>query len=824
MRVLLPLRFLAYFAAFGAAIWYLGPLVSFSGYAVLQPVMLRLLALVVLFTWLAYRFWVRRRQELAADQLRSGQSGAKTKRPAYVYALFGVPALFLTTMWTISYFANKEYLDEVGLAVERASYELHELESLQPEELSAFEFLPLLNELRNPSLGELGTHQPLFRRFGLNQSVYTSRAFARVYDQALQQLLLSTLVLELESNLRELELESNLREEVSWPELFDSLKHYLMLYSSLHSDMQSMRTFMEDLLHKRWSRLLSAEQFELLDQHIAELFREGRDAPQPWFDIDEVLVTSVRAKLLQKPVEAFIFQRLQSPDINQGTPFSVSGALGGAASARLFAYSTGQSIDRPIAPLYTKAGYLDIWKAKSRQLLESFAEDYWVLGPESGTLGQARLDAAHDNLRTLYFQAYALEYNRLLNDLVLIPAASRPELFDQLSLLSHPATSISALARAILDEVDLRPSAPGNAVAATNMLANAAAEPSSSPTSAASRVMSDTDFERQLADEFRFLETVVDGSVDQAIADLHAAVQAMSRSDVDAPTHLVEQVKNANLNLDYLTRQMPAFPASQLSTLSSQASLLFIEDSLIARVQNAWSADIAIFCRGAINGRYPFSPGASSDVSLADFIHFFQPDGKLDSFFMEYLADVVDTSGSSWRIRPEFSEKITLSPDSLRLFQQADRIRRAYFYELSEDFGFEFGLRPNRVDHRAVRVDLQIDDQVMTYAQGPIFQQHFRWPGARPDGARISIELLPTEEKVALKEEYGSRRPVSFTESGPWAWQRLLDRAGIQPAGSSKDFFVRWAFDAVWVIYELQTQNGLDWKTELAGFRCPESL
>src|SRR5262249_32667664 len=58
----------------------------------------------------------------------------------------------------------------------------------------------------------------------------------------------------------------------------------------------------------------------------------------------------------------------------------------------------------------------------------------------------------------------------------------------------------------------------------------------------------------------------------------------------------------------------------------------------------------AELCPAVVNGRYPFVPTATDDVSIGDFGRLFSPGGAFDGFVNTLLRRYVDTSGKVWRV------------------------------------------------------------------------------------------------------------------------------------------------------------------------------
>ena len=75
-----------------------------------------------------------------------------------------------------------------------------------------------------------------------------------------------------------------------------------------------------------------------------------------------------------------------------------------------------------------------------------------------------------------------------------------------------------------------------------------------------------------------------------------------------------------------------------------------------------------------------------------------------------------------------------------------------------------------------------------------------------------------------LSQSGGS--PARLSETGPWAWFKLLDQAQIRPLGAGQ-FQVTFQLGGLQAIYQMQTPGSTSNPfslQEMVGFQCPEQL
>jgi type VI secretion system protein ImpL len=235
----------------------------------------------------------------------------------------------------------------------------------------------------------------------------------------------------------------------------------------------------------------------------------------------------------------------------------------------------------------------------------------------------------------------------------------------------------------------------------------------------------------------------------------------------------------------------------------------------MSAINGAYTAEVAPFCRQAVAGRYPFDQNSEREVALQDFGQFFGIGGTLDSFFQEYLINLVDTTSGTWRVKPSVADSITLNSTSLRQLRRAKDIQRAFFMQGGRMPAISFDLRPTRMDANTTHFMLNIDGQRTTYSHGPIMNQTFNWPG-NTGFSQVQFQFTPP----TAAGQSGSTVP------GPWAWFKLLDKANVSETNVSELFEATFSLDERWVTYELRANSAFNPFNlpELRAFRCPDRL
>jgi type VI secretion system protein ImpL len=218
-------------------------------------------------------------------------------------------------------------------------------------------------------------------------------------------------------------------------------------------------------------------------------------------------------------------------------------------------------------------------------------------------------------------------------------------------------------------------------------------------------------------------------------------------------------------------------------------------------------------CRAAFAGRYPFVRGSQQDAPLADFAKYFAPGGVFDQFFQANLKDFVDTAANPWRQKSSAGQSLGLSPDAIRQFQSAAKIRDAFFSS-GPNLQVQFDLKLLDLSPAADNVHFYNEGQDSAFRGGQGQATRIQWPGpAAGTGVRITFET-PDKQQAVLQK------------TGPWALFRLLEESSLQHSGGPERFTVSFQAQSFTARFELQASsvNNPFSLGEARNFHCPESL
>jgi hypothetical protein len=319
--------------------------------------------------------------------------------------------------------------------------------------------------------------------------------------------------------------------------------------------------------------------------------------------------------------------------------------------------------------------------------------------------------------------------------------------------------------------------------------------------------------------EDRVLEEQKDkGSVLQAVysqlTELHRYLLAIQ----NAPSPGKSALKAVQLRLDhnstdpiFATRQMAKTLPSPLNRwvdkLADQAwHVVMIE--AVHYMELDWRDTIVNTFNSQLANKYPFNPRSKEDVSLDAFERFFKTGGLLDTFYQQNLKLFVDNSQG---LNEEGN--VIIREDVLIQLHSAQKIRDIFFSS-QNGMGTQFAVETVGLSGNKRRSVLNLDGQLVDYAQGRNYTAHLVWPNNMREGNESKLTLVGINST-----------PRSITFSGPWAQFRLFD-AGQLTNVQDGSFTARFSVDGGTMTYRIYTDT-LD--NPFAGglfshFRLPDTL
>ena len=765
------------------------------------------------------------------------------------YSLVGLVTLGLLAGWLNSYLANTGLIAATNSA--STAYATDYAALINEDVINDTDFLKVidpLDKLRNMPRGyENATFSaPASETLGLGQHKRLATTATAAYRTGLDRMLRPRILLHLEQRLDTL---------LNKPEqLYEPLKVYMMLGGDPNIPVDT--ALISGWMQGDWEALYPGEPNKVvrnsLRNHLDAMLTLATGTTRP-IGLNGDLVKAAQKSLarLSLAERAFALMRstARSPDVQDWTV----DAHAGPDAAQVFTTNDGTPLESIGVPaLFTYDGFYVLFLEKMKAVMSLLQDERWVLG-EAG--GAEVLDKQFANLGPDLFRIYDQEFTKTwtqaLGRLKLQSfAADKPE-YAALRAATGTASPIKLLLESISDETrltearesteEVEQDAAGGAVdkitgKVTKKLASKATSKIKSALGGTLGNMAQIGLDAAKKSESRGGEVqaafVPGAIIQERFRRYHELTE--KQGDKNQIDLLVEQLRGLYQSLldeqnfeqaAQARTNMQAF-LSGLSTSASRleppfdgmfkAAMGEFEQKIIgervADLKGQLTGSVTRDCVNITKGKYPFSSKSKQDVPMGEFARLFGPNGVFDAFFKEKLAGLVDTSGKNWDWKQNSKFSQELSPDSLHQFQNAARIKDAFFTGQGTAPNVKFAILAQSMSQKTPSVTFEVNGATLESPFGVESKGDFEWPGSSPDGSA----------SVAMPEGDGTSSAIKFT--GPWGLHRLLAQGAMRQNGNKAT--VRFVVNGREVTYQL-TFDTLDNPFSIISqvkFACPADL
>jgi type VI secretion system protein ImpL len=774
-------------------------------------------------------------------------------RRATLISFLTVAALTLTAIgllsaWGLSYWNNRSFLAAAQAAL--SDYETAAAEDLQATEISDTDLLRVVGHL-NILRGMPGGYDAPAAEggwiettgFGLSQKPQIAAAARAAYRDGLERLLRPRLVLRVEERLQALETNS----AANQMEIYETLKVYKLL-GGLAPAPGTEDGLVQGWFKRDWEEVSYPGEVQeparaQLAAHLESLLQlDGETEFSVTLNGD--LIREAETILARLPLEDRAWSLIvASADFEGTSGFSLveEGKPAGAETALVFQTIDGSDITTLTVPaLYTYAGFNNYFLDKLGDVGEKLESEQWVMGEQGKT---ANIDAQLSTLGPRLMDRYSEEFEKawlgMLGKLRLAPMSADKPNYEVLSAASSATTSpILKLVEALGRETRLTAPSPDDtdttgvevAPEALARLEEEVKQRLFTRTAGWSRIglpfamnkgqtqagakpvaLPGQDIEDRFSEYHQLLEGGSGARViDALLGDLEAIRQSLLVSGIAGQTQvaaniptLIGKLKGNVTRLPPDLERMVAGTVDEFEVDATNATISEINDALVATVASR--------CADIVNNRYPFGGELTRQVPMGEFAEVFRYDGLLDAFFNANLATHVDMSGNDWVWLPNspLAEKASLT--TLRQFQNAARIRDAFFPGRSPTVALKVTFTLNKVHQKIDSIMLQVDGQQQSVRAERGATEVFSWPA---DGGVTGMLLLPELRK----------RDSQIAFEGTWGLLQLLLNGNPRQVGNMLQVgFVVGGRDVGFDVKVDSLENPFT-LPELGAFKCPTGL
>ena len=678
--------------------------------------------------------------------------------------------------------------------------------------------VPLLDQARALPFGvDHPGERGGFWSFGLSPDDKLAVASTTVYRHALDYALLPRLIWRLEAQMRG---------KLNQPDfLYEATRVYLMLGGSAPV---FDRALVHDWMMLDWQATYPDIRFAALRtalmKHLDALLAE----PLPAVQLDGNLVAQARSTFSRVSLAQRVYSRIKPSAAAQALPpWRPRDALG-PAGVGVFVRASGKSMDDGIPGFLTIDGFHRVLLPGLVEAAKSVASESWVLGEKTELDPNGpQMGALERDVITLYEADYIKAWEAMLNDLTVVPLRSLSQAAQDLFILASPQSPMKDLLVSAARQVTL--SVPPAGIATGDKAASgdtAAAKPTVDPRllavlgTAQPGQSAPLPPGHEVDEHFKALRDLVgNGSgaaidlVLKSLNDLQQQLAKLAALPIGATAPLPAAGDDPSLALRAEAQRQPPPLSGWLASMAASGTALRggnVKQQMVAAYNGTGGP--ASLCGLAVNGRYPFVPGATSEVPMDDFAHMFAPGGLLDGYFNTQLRPFVDTSGKDWKLQPVEGVVAPVTPADLAQFQRAAAIRDLFFAGGGNTPSVRFDISPVKLDPGAKRATLDLGGTAITAINGPPVATQITWPGpTRTLTARLSFDPPP------------SGSPAVLQETGPWAMFRMFGHARMRQGDSPEKFALSFQLGDREAVFEIRAGSVLN--PFAAGvfqdFKCP---
>jgi type VI secretion system protein ImpL len=418
----------------------------------------------------------------------------------------------------------------------------------------------------------------------------------------------------------------------------------------------------------------------------------------------------------------------------------------------------------------------------------------------------------------VYADDYIQAWDRILNDVTVVPLKTLAQTSDVLGILGGPTSPLKGLLATVDANTNMSKPVEGGAASLAASAEKALSGSLTKLFGSGNKAPAAPTAAEKITAHFAPVDALVAGPpgsapIDRVVAQVGQIQQKMSALGTGVgETNPLDALNKGGQGdalkaLQLQAQTLPAPIGALVAQIGGRSEILQAGQAR-GELDQRYREQVVKPCEQIVSGRYPFTSGSAVDVPPADFSRLFGTGGIFDAFFKANLADQVDATRSPWVWRAGGSGPAGTSTALLRQFETVQSIRDNYLGLTGQSLEQQFTWTPGDLDAASTRFTLEMDGQTLDYRHGPVRSQAVHWPGPSPGAAAVTFE-----------DRSGPKPSAIF--QGPWAWFRLLESGTVR-----RDTDVRFvaAFRGnghqATVIIEATSIRNPYRPTGVRGFRC----
>ena len=714
--------------------------------------------------------------------------------------------------------------------------------------------LPHLNDLETMPAGYGDSEEAgFFEGLGLGQRDRLGRATASAYSDALERMLRPRLVLDIERKM------ADIIQSGEMTDIYRALKVYLLLGGQGESaDDDAIRNWFVQEWRGEYTDRAGVDTRERLQRHLDAMLSLDGDR-QLLVTLNQSTVEAARAAIAQLPLDEQAYALIQDGALAAGVPdWQLAEVVPNAS--QVFRTRDGSDLGTLVVPaIYTYEGFWGYFYDQLAVVEEQLRRDQWVLGDlASSTEIEGRLSRLERDLMERYHREFIAAWNGVLGNLAMNSmVADRPRYAALGTVASAQNSPLLELVKAVDDQTwlmrelegidELTPEAlagGGNSGAGgevTGQLGRAMFQRVQSRSGGVQRMLLDAADSQRGKGQARPASAGGGGgdgesySVMRKIEQISGAFERWHELALGDPGQrpidtiignfvaVFNNLREAEYNADQAAAALPTLLTSltqynsqlpePLAQLVNDAEGDFrsgASDASVETMNRALTNQITFFCRENIASAYPFG-STDRSLSIENFSRFFGPGGEMDRYFTEYLEPYVERSEQGMRYREDREISQRLDPNTLRQFERAERIRRAFFAGGGSQPSVEITIAQVDAHPTIESALLTINDEMIPTVTGSA-PRTVAWPGR---GRSTVLQISPGLDRVSR---------VAF-EGSSWTFMQFLASAASR---DQRGDTLRAVFNVggrnIAYDFTINAVTNPFTMSEIRDFECPQSI
>jgi type VI secretion system protein ImpL len=770
----------------------------------------------------------------------STNRSAQQRSRALAYAGYGAVALVTVAMlglWGLSYFYNTQLISATDRGV--IKYVQAAKDVLIEDPVSDTDFvkpMSLLDMLLYLPAGYAtrDTPEEPVGTLGLSQKDTLLAASTVAYQTALDRMLRSRLVLYVEK-----QLEANQDNPIF---LYEALKVYLMLgrYEGAPIDKELIVSWMSN----QWDATQGAANVKARTEflgHVENMLAldngGGVDVPLNGPLVEQAQRIIARMSIADR---AYLLLKSEASSEDGGDWNAVE--AGGPETRTVFETQDGTELESvKVARFYTYFGFHELFLGKMNDVADQLEDERWVLGKlGEQTAITAQVKSLGPDLVQTYTADFIKAWTGALDKLRLKPLSADKADYAILDALTGPTSPLEGLLHSVSTQTKLtaEPAVPqseeGNTAvdAATEVLKKKLQSKATGMARIGLDIARKSELRAgaaaprsqlpgvEIENHFRAFHEMVDGElnqrpIDQLLDNLRGIRQNLIEAKADGESAASSAQVVAKFVLTLKTQNANRLPPP-FDAMIQAAAQEFEGDAANATISELTAAlkgSVTQKCELAVKNRFPFAPKSKREVPWQDFAAVFGQGGVLDEFFATKLESLVDQTGSDWVWKNTTRLGRELSPATLKSFQNAAKIRAAFFPQGGNVPNVILTITPGNFHEEATGAIFEINGTKLETTMVPE-SKDFNWPGGSLADGSASVTILPVLDDGIS----------TIGEKGPWAFYKLIDRGSPKKRGDS--ILLNYVIGGRYVTYQVKVGSLANpfALPELQRFTCPKGF